>query len=219
MSALIDLTGQRFGKLVVIGRNESKKYKNRPLWQCKCDCGNITNVPTSALRSGNTKSCGCGQREKLAERNRLSAKHGAKRIGNEERLYNIWEQMRYRCQRKSHEAYKYYGAKGIKVCDEWETDYAAFKKWAEANGYKDNLSIDRIDSSGDYCPQNCRWANAKTQANNRTNNVLITYKGKTQTVTEWSEETGLSRRIIDYRLNAGWEVPRIFEQPGKRKRS
>lgn len=110
------------------------------------------------------------------------------------RVYNIWKSMKERCYTVTATKYKYYGAKGIKLCPEWEHDAKAFCDWAMANGYADNLTIDRIDVHGDYSPQNCRWVDLQTQANNRTNNVRILHEGKMVTLTEFCRMNNLHYR-------------------------
>ena len=129
-----------------------------------------------------------------------------------ERLYTIWRAMRERCRREANIGYSKYGGRGITVCDEWQ-DYEAFKRWAYENGYQDVLSIDRIDVDGNYCPENCRWATMKEQANNKRNNHVVTYKGETHTVAEWAEITGISYRTIISRLNRDKLPPeKVFEK-------
>jgi hypothetical protein len=164
------------------------------------------------------------------------------------RLYNIWKMMRKRCRCKSRSDYKYYGGRGIKVCEEWNRSdgYDSFRKWALENGYKDGLTIDRIDVDKDYSPDNCRWATMLEQSYNRRNSKTkevppepkykkyqkakqseqnenkkqtklksnkLTYKGKTQTIGDWSRETGLDRHVIRKRILLGWNVKRILETP------
>ena len=128
------------------------------------------------------------------------------------RLHNIWLTMRQRCEKPHCSGYHKYGAKGIRVCPEWSS-FEAFRDWAFANGYEDDLTIDRVDPYGDYEPSNCRWATQKEQQNNRSNNVLLTYNGETHSIVEWSEITEMPIRILYDRYYRGWEIKRIFEQP------
>ena len=131
---------------------------------------------------------------------------------NEERLYRIWSVMRGRCNNPNQSEYHRYGARGITVCPEWDS-YSVFKSWALANGYDDTLTIDRIDSNGPYCPENCRWATVKEQSNNRRTCHLLTYNGKTQSLMQWAEETGLSRSCISNRLKKGWPAEKALTEP------
>ena len=123
-----------------------------------------------------------------------------KHNGKKTRLYTIWYNMRNRCDNTENKEYSNYGGRGIKVCKEWYS-FIAFRDWAIKNGYKDTLTIDRIDNSGDYCPENCRFATLKMQANNRTNNHYITYKGKTQTLKQWAEELNIPYYRLRSRIN------------------
>ena len=152
-----DLTGMKFGRLKVL----SKIPNTHPIkWLCRCDCGNSVSVRGTHLTSGAIKSCGCYQIEQARE---CRTTHG----GTGTRIYTIWRSMHCRCYRKSYKQYKDYGGRGITICDEWLYDFSKFRDWAYANGYDDNLSIDRIDNDRGYSPDNCRWATALEQRHNR----------------------------------------------------
>lgn len=126
------------------------------------------------------------------------------------RLFRIWCNMRQRCRDKNKPDYKYYGGKGVTVCKEWEESFLAFKEWAYANGYNDNLTIDRIDTNGDYEPSNCKWSTRKEQTRNRTITLRVTYNGFTKTAAEWAEEIGISEQLISERLRKGFPVERVL---------
>lgn len=189
---LIDLTGQRFGRLVVVERAETK-------WLCKCDCGNTKAVLGGHLRSGDIKSCGCLQNEQRT-------KHGMRNT----RVYKIWCAMKERCYYKTHKDFKNYGGRGIIVCDEWKENFQAFYDWAMSNGYEENLTIDRIEVNGNYEPSNCRWASCKDQNNNRSNNHILILKNESHTITEWSRITGIPLSTIKTRINSGWTIEKAL---------
>lgn len=207
--------GDRNYRLTVI--EEAPAYVDskgrRRMWKCRCDCGNLITVREDSLGS-HTKSCGCLQKERAAQsaREHHTVKHGDSR----ERIHNIWYLMKYRCTNPKSPAYAKYGGKGIRLCDEWADDingYFAFKNWAIRNGYSEELTIDRIDNDGNYCPENCRWVNAAVQNNNKRANRKLTYNGETHNVAQWSEILGVDRRLLYNRVYLGWDVDRIFTQP------
>lgn len=132
---------------------------------------------------------------------------------NNSRLHRIYQNMKTRCTNPNYDKYQYYGGKGVKVCPEWASSYSAFKAWAEQAGYQDDLTIERIDVNGDYTPENCCWVSWKGQANNRTSNRILTYRGKTQSMALWAEQYHVSQKTLWARLNAGWPVGRALREP------
>ena len=139
-------------------------------------------------------------------------KHGDACRGKITRLYRIWHNMKSRCTNVNKPDYKYYGAKGIKICEEWE-DYLTFKQWAINNGYADNLTIDRIDSNGNYCPENCRWITIQKQQTNKQSNRILVFNNEAHTISEWAQILNISRGLIKDRIRAGWSVERALTEP------
>lgn len=197
-----DITGNRYGRLVAI-RRYSHEPNGKSYWLCKCDCGKETIVKIDNLTNGHTKSCGCLSRETAS---RIKKTHGESKT----RLYDIWCNMKARCSYKGCKSFKHYGAKGIKVCDEWADSFESFRDWAMANGYdktalKGECTIDRINVYGDYEPDNCRWTTLTEQALNRTDSVYVTAFGKTKTIKEWSDETKIKYGTLRRRIVNGWK--------------
>ena len=215
MGQVIDLTGQKFGRLLVIervypsdGENYSKE-KCRATWKCRCDCGKETIVTGKHLRSGNTKSCGCIHKEILEKRNYETAKHH----GRDDRLYQFWQSMIRRCEKENHPAYKYYGGRGITVCSEWHT-YSVFREWAISNGYERSAqqwdcTLDRRNTNDSYNPDNCRWVTMKVQANNRRNNRIVEGFGEKHTISEWANMFGVPYYKIHRNLEKGKNIEQI----------
>ena len=158
------------------------------MWVCKCDCGNTKVINGNNLRQGKSTTCGCSLR-----------KHGMRNT----RLWNIWDGMMKRCYNPKHMWYKRYGGRGITICDEWLDDHGAFFSWALANGYADHLTLDRIDVNGNYCPENCRWVDMKTQHNNRSNNCIVAINGVEKTIAEWASIAGIDYQTIYRRYHRG----------------
>lgn len=219
MGKVKHLTNQKFGRLLVV-KYYGKAKDGHTVWVCKCDCGNIINVPSNSLTSGNTKSCGCLHNEFLKNKkgNKCNFyKHGKANT----RLFNIFNSMKQRCLNNLDKNYKLYGGKGVKICREWldkEEGFINFYNWAIQNGYNENLTIDRIDVNGDYEPNNCRWVTMKIQANNRRNNHLVTYNGETHTISEWSEITNINKTTLAKRLNVyKWSVEKALTKKTKKE--
>lgn len=210
-----DIKGNRYGRLLVLESIPERNKNRNVLWRCRCDCGNIIVVPTAYLINGNTKSCGCLQIDNTIK---ASLKHGFVVGGNIEKLYHIWIGMKQRCSNPKCKEYKNYGGRGITVCDEWANDYATFRQWAYSNGYdetktKKECSIDRIDNNKGYNPNNCRWADSHTQANNTSKNVYLTWNNTTHTISEWSSIVGINHQTIRCRLKRGWSVEDALSKP------
>ena len=190
---LIDMRGERYGRLTVVSLSSQKTNQGKPLWICKCDCGNLTTVPRKRLIDGSTKSCGCLRRE-LSTTSHTT--HGMSRSGtNHQRLYRIWSGIKDRCTNPKSKYWKRYGGNGIGICESWKDDFTVFNEWAVNNGYSEKLTIDRIDNSKGYSPENCRWVDYKIQENNRTNNILYQIGGQIYTLAELSRIEGLSRHL------------------------
>lgn len=169
---IIDLTGQKFGKLEVLKYVGLSKFK-AATWECLCECGNKTIVNSNALRTGHTQSCGCSRKESTRA---WLLKYNTKHNGSYSRLYSVWGGIKARLYNKKNSHYVYYGARGIKMCKEWRTDFNKFREWALSHGYDENAAygactIDRINVDGDYEPNNCRWVNLKVQANNKRKDI------------------------------------------------
>lgn len=195
--------GDKYGMLTVIRKEPSGKYCS--WWYCKCECGQYKKISGSNLLSGQTVSCGC-------KRKKARIKHGF----SNSRLYHIWANMLQRCNNPNKPDYKYYGGRGITVCDEWKT-FEGFNKWVESTNYSDKLTIDRIDVNKGYSPENCRWVTLKTQFNNRRSNVKITIDGITKTATEWGDITGENSRTITERIRKGFNPEKAIQNVDYRK--
>lgn len=211
-----ELIGKQFGEWVVLKYNG---YDGKNVtYLCKCSCGTERNVRRNMLLKGVSKSCGCKRGYYVSQSQSGKPKRGhiSPFYGTGEgktRLHIIWDGMKKRCNCPTDKHYKWYGERGITVCKEWSESFQTFKKWALNNGYRDNLTIDRIDNDGNYCPENCRWVTQKEQCNNTRRNRMISYMGKIQTMTQWSEEIGISVDTLSSRLNLGWSVEKALTTP------
>ena len=206
MGKFQDLTGQRFGHLVVLERVESHRQPNGHLctkWRCQRDCGNTTISGTRELKNGTASSCGC-----------IRKKHGLRNHP----LYNVWRGMKKRCCLPSSSSYGCYGGRGITICDEWKDNFWAFCVWSMDNGYKKGLTLDRIDNNRGYFPENCRWADIITQQNNRRSNVCWEFNGEIHTVTEWSRILQIPSSTLWDRKQMGWSIERALTTPPRKQK-
>lgn len=205
-----DLTGQKFNRLTVLRRDETSPTRH-PKWICRCDCGKTCSVAGGNLKNGHTKSCGCLNSEKVTARNKANATHGDTKT----RLYKSWVSMWNRCTNPRCASYCRYGGRGIKVCEEWKS-YFKFREWALSVGYdyNANLTIDRIDPDGDYCPENCRFLTQQQQSATNRHAVRVTYNGKTQCLKEWAREYHVPYLTLYHRYRiAGWDFEKALTTP------
>lgn len=199
-----DLTGIRFGKLTVVER-DCGDIGTGAYWICRCDCGNYSVASTSNLKKGASKSCGCSKKE-----NKSNLSHGM----SNSKLYKVWVAMKRRCENKADSGYHNYGGRGIAVCEEWKNDFVSFCKWAMDNGYKEGLTIDRINNDGNYSPENCRWATRKEQASNLRKTIFLEYCGERYSLSQWGDITGYgSHAIYDRVFIRGWAVEDALSIP------
>jgi hypothetical protein len=172
--------GFRCNRLVIAGdATRHPADRNRVLYPCRCDCGVDVLVRADSLRSGQVKSCGCYTRAMVSK---AGTRHGMSRT----RLYNTWRNMKGRCA-QPHAAHQWHHGRGITVCAEWQT-FEPFRDWALANGYRDDLEIDRIDNDGHYCPQNCRWVDESAQLLNRRPDPAYTAFGECKSLAQWAKD-------------------------------
>ena len=199
MGSKIDLTGRRYGRLLVLAEGEHRN--KRIYWICKCDCGKTKQINGRHLRRGNISSCGCISKE---------GNHVTHGLSKRNRLYRIRGGIKSRCDNPNVPSYKHYGARGISVCEEWR-DYKAFHEWAVSNGYSEELTIDRIDVDGNYCPENCRWISRGEQVNNRRTTKYVTINGIKKPRSEWAKEYGISYWTLRSRHDFGYQGLELLE--------
>ncbi len=191
-----NLIGQRFGRLVVIGRAPNRPGVSNAIWLCRCDCGNESEVRSAALKNESIRSCGCLGRDHDAIARKT--KHGM----TSSREYRRWAGIKQRCNNPNDLGYKNYGGRGIRMCDRWNDSFENFLE--DMGEAPPGMSIDRIDNDGDYDPSNCQWATPATQHRNRRNNHRMTARGKTMILWDWHKETGANRSTVLSRLRRGW---------------
>lgn len=198
-----NLVNRKFSRLKVLKFSHVKNSQR--YWECKCDCGKIAYVPTHSLNSGNTKSCGCLQKESAAIAGaNSSTTHGlSKKNKKPTRIFRIWMGMKARCLNKNVVEYSRYGGRGISLCSEWMS-FEVFHTWAFKNNYNDLLSIERIDVNGNYCPENCTWIPKAVQAKNRRSSRFLTVNGERKIMSDLANQYGISSAAILSRLKRGW---------------
>jgi len=201
LSHRIDMTGKVFGRWTVLSRSGSDK-RGELLWLCRCSCGNESSLTGSSLRSGNSISCGCYQAEHPSQKT-----HGASGTA----LYGTWKAMIRRCENKNTSAYDNYGGRGIEVCERWRHSFEDFL--ADMGPRPKGYSIERKNNNGNYEPSNCRWAPPKDQANNTRSNRVLSIRGESKTLTQWSEKSGVGAGTIWKRLSLGWDAERAVFEP------
>jgi len=194
-----DITGNKYGRLTVLGLDSVRNRSS--YWLCLCECGNEKVVRNDCLKSGNTRSCGCLNREPR------EVIHGLART----RLYRIYHAMKQRCYNPNANHYDRYGGRGIRICDEWLNDFQTFAEWAISDGYASGLTIDRIDNDGNYEPSNCRWVTQRVQTRNSSRNTSIEYNGERRILTDWCELYGVNIATAAHRLARGWSLDRVFK--------
>lgn len=205
---MIDLTGKRFGRLVVVGRAGSSRNKSI-LWNCVCDCGEYVVKDGVYLRCGDTKSCGCLHKEIVSKTMKTHEM-------SKTRLYKVWAGIKTRCYNKNATNYSYYGGRGIHMCDSWKESFLEFYKWAVTSGYdvsagSQQCTLDRIDNRGDYCPENCRWSDHKTQCNNQSSNRVFELNGETHTMSEFADMYDIKYTTLRSRIRRGVPLRQAIE--------
>ena len=205
-----EVIGKKFNMLTAISQEPTINYVKN--FKCLCECGNFAVVEKSRLINGVTKSCGCLTKKAVSERATI---HGDNTSKGQTRLYRIWHNMKQRCRNKNIDNYERYGKRGIDFDESW-SDYTKFKEWAIANGYSDNLYLDRSDNNKGYCPENCRWVNYETQMNNTRRNVFVCYKGETMTIAQLAKKYNLRYSTLRSRIvDLGYPVDEAVEKPMK----
>lgn len=206
MSKFIDIKGKKYNRWTVLSldRIENK----RAYWLCQCECGTKKVVSSSSLRCGTSKSCGC-----------LTKENGIKTINglSKTKLYRTYANIKQRCYNKNNFEYKNYGARGIIMCDEWKNDFLNFYNWAIQNGYKEELTIDRINVNGNYEPNNCRWITMKEQYHNRTDNLYYIVNNEKKCLAELCKEYNMPYKTVRARLKRNNDIISALNTPIKTK--
>lgn len=201
----VEMAGKKIGRLKIIQETEERNKDGRVCWLCRCECGEEVVVAGKSIRNGNTTSCGCYHRERLKTDTRT---HGLRHT----RLYNIYAEMKRRCNDPNREAYPRYGGRGINICKEWMDEFKTFYDWAISNGYQEGLQIDRKDNDGNYDPGNCRWVTATENNNNRRDNVKITINGEDHSIAEWERIYGFKHGRLNAAIKRGADIKQYLDK-------
>lgn len=199
-----DYTGRKFGKLLAIRDTGKRRYL------FVCDCGEKVIRPINSVRGGDNPMCKSCKSEVARQNGYNNRTHGFSKT--KPKLYDVHRQMMQRCYNLANKDYPNYGGRGIKVCEDWH-DIGKFIEWAELSGYKDKVTIERLDVNGNYCPNNCSWIVNERQALNTRKVRLYTYRGVTKTISDWAEEYNLTKYTLKGRLNLGWDMEETLKLP------
>lgn len=200
------IVGQRFERLLVIGDVGKRDSSGSILWECLCDCGNLRHIRSASLLRGEYRSCGCWTKDRMRETPPAQT-HGGSNTGT----YRTWVVMKRRCTDEGFKDFPHYGGRGIKICSSWLKSFANFL--ADMGERPEGMTLDRVDSEGDYCKGNCRWATRLTQGNNTSRNHRITYEGRTRTLAEWARITGIPYTRLRARINIlKWPTDRALTE-------
>ena len=194
----------RYGRVTIL-REVAQRRNHERYFLCVCDCGKEWEVALSTLTAGETTSCGCLRRERFIDG---LESHGQART----RLYFTWTSMKQRCLNEGHPSYGHYGGRGIAVCEEWLA-FEPFYAWATASGYRDDLTIERVDNDGNYEPTNCAWIPQGQQSNNTRRTRMVAFRGERKNVAGWAAHLGINPDTICGRIYRGWDVERALATP------
>lgn len=201
MGKKIEMIGKKFGRLTVLEETNKRGVSGSIYYLCRCDCGNYRIVNGTGMRNGSSSSCGCYNKEIITKKDKIYNTN----------LYGVLNSMKQRCSNPKDKAYKNYGGRGIKVCDEWKNNSRTFFDWALKNGYVKGKWIDRINNDGNYEPNNCRWVYPSEQQNNKRTNHYLEINGIKKSLSQWAKEKNINRATLERRIELGWNTNDLFK--------